>query len=652
MSSLLLAWLLLAAPDSFADQKRAYERGMKRPPLGRRAGVIDRFARTRDPRALDLLAQRYRKPRVPKEHERYLLASAMGRFFGNPKHAPALAKLLRKHAKDEHAWLWYQIGARSGLPWIEQRSPFLRAAVFEASGALASVSPTLERDASSLMVESAARVLWRHQDQLGTDAFETAGRAVIAQLALETTPPHTRLAVARTLASIFRVDRVTTEARYWRRLLAFEAVKEDQGPTRVAAPRFFGVEATGQRIVFLIDLSDSMLEPITPRERMDVDRLPRGAEGDDGVDWSKVKTRFDLAKFFLGRYLEALPKEVRFAVIGFGDAAVPLKSGRSLQKAQRGSVRAAMRDIEKIKPFGRDKQHPHGQLRGGTNIHGALRQAFRLTTKRALGEPAFVQGAGRAQGADTIFLLSDGNPTKDDYEAPDAFAGGQVRVNRETGETAQRAAGSALYNGPYVQTRYLREDARRMNLFRKAEIHTIGLGSASETLMRGLSEDSLGRFMSVGARAPDGRLRNWWVIGPFPVGKPDAWTTALPPEGKPFDRRASFSRKRWQPMRAGGRNAVLNLSGAPGGALAYARFRPDHAGKARLSVGAEGGVRVWLNGKQVIDALAPEKFKRDRIVVDVELVDGENTLLVRTCSQVRRWRLQARIDGTPVRSYP
>jgi len=203
-------------------------------------------------------------------------------------------------------------------------------------------------------------------------------------------------------------------------------------------------------------------------------------------------------------------------VIAFGDTARPLGATRNLVKASRGTVRSVIRELAKIKPTSRTNLHPFGQLRGSTNIHGAFRLAFQATTSRELKSPAYVRRAGLERGCDTIFLLSDGKPTKDDFAADDRSSGGTVIVNPETGEKGP-GGGTASFRGPYVRTRYLLEDVARMNLFRKAEIHTVAMASADAPLMRGLAEQGLGDYSPIGLRAPGGRVGRWWTIGPFPA---------------------------------------------------------------------------------------------------------------------------------------
>ena len=519
---LLLVCLPLWGQDGYTKARKAFEAGMKRPPLGKRVGTIDKFAATRDPRALRLLRQRYDKPKFPKQHEQYLIAAAMGRHFGGLPFDAAQEAFSRKHKKDEHAWLWYQLMrgparhpdarwvhdlALSGKARVYRRAAALEAMVRSDKRALALVAKLLAPDARlkgagrMLFPESAASILLANRRHLKSEEFQAAAQVLLAQLA-ETagTPARTRLVIARRFARLLGVDKVTTRALYWRRLLGYEEVKNLKGPTVAARPRFFGLEATGDRIAYLIDLSDSMLEPLTALELADARKLTGGDA--EEIEWKKVKTRFDLARLFLARSLRALDPKVRLTVIGFGDDAQPLRATKGLVKATSGNVKAIIRELAGMRAWGKDKLHPLGQLRGKTNIHAAFRHAFGAAKgKRGVGKLAFVEPAGLTDGCDTIFLLSDGKPTTDDFSASDHFSGGRITVNPETGETVDSAGGSALWFGPYRRRQYLVEDVQRMNLFRKAEIHCIGMAGADVRLLRDLAKLGLGRYRAVGARA-------------------------------------------------------------------------------------------------------------------------------------------------------
>ena len=648
------------AQDKFPVQRKAFEAGMKRPPLGKRIGTIERLARTRDPRALAILLKRYAKPMLPKQEERYVIAAAIGRYFRDGKFAGDLGKALRRNAKTEDAWLWFQ--ANRARPEIrEPKDPFLRAArrlgVFSIpqESDLRLIPALLDGEQiGMLMPEVCAEALVNQRTRIRTPEFRVAAESLLKLLHGDApTSARTRLVIARHFAWLFDAPRVTTRAQYWRQLFSFEAIKVLKGPTAEGRPRFFGVEATGDRIVFLIDLSDSMLEPLTPAERLDAQRVRQGSEAQDGaIDWRKIKTRFDLARLFLARYLRALPPGKRFMVIGFGSRARALGATKNLVKASRGAVHAAIRELARMRASSKTKLHPHGQLRGSTNVHGAFLLAYRATRGKPLKVPAYVRAGGLANGCDTVFLLSDGKPTTDNFAANDRHRGGRVTVNSETGETKETTGGgTASFSGPFRRTRHLLDDVQRMNLLRHAEIHTVAMGGADVSLMRGLAERGLGRYRAIGLRANGGRIARWWAVRGLPAGKPEKWGEVGKPEAvlkERFSRAAVYEVGDdwigWKSVRGGGKYSVVDLGSTKDRcAYAYSVIVPDEAGDVDLRVGAREGVRVWLNGKLVLDELAPnKKFRRDTHKVAVRLKPGPNSLLIKVCSREGRLLFNAR----------
>ena len=106
-----------------------------------------------------------------------------------------------------------------------------------------------------------------------------------------------------------------------------------------------------------------------------------------------------------------------------------------------------------------------------------------------------------AQGADTIFLLSDGAPSWDDFGIKDKDYGeGRVVSDFEYRKPAPRTA-RLEYHGPYVRLHWLEEDVRRMNVFRKVQVHCIGIGEANIPLLRRIAEDSMGEVYLFGKKA-------------------------------------------------------------------------------------------------------------------------------------------------------
>jgi predicted nucleic acid-binding Zn-ribbon protein len=131
---------------------------------------------------------------------------------------------------------------------------------------------------------------------------------------------------------------------------------------RVAADnRFAGIQLTGRRVVFLVDMSGSMEY---------VDEQTKAPE-----KWSGV--RETLTKIMRSLRLE------KFQVILFSDTVRYLFDGEEgwITYDDRSAARVT-EAMAKVKP------------KGGTNMYGAFEAAFRF----------------RAQGMDTVYLLSDGLP--------------------------------------------------------------------------------------------------------------------------------------------------------------------------------------------------------------------------------------------------
>lgn len=671
------------AADTFEDARAFYEEQIDRPPLTFRQGAMRRLAATQDPRALEILGKRYGKPRIPKEHEQYLLAGVLGRHFTEARHVPALWRLARKHKKDAHAWLWLNaLGAAARTPEAPdvraavldgRLKPLLRAAALEALAAqrhpqtLSVVNALLAEKrprgklARIALPESAAAALLPWRDAIATPPVQKAAGAVVDLLADDDLEDRTRLVIARHLARIFNVERVTLEHRYWRRLLSFQGQSDAEGETVEARPRFFGLEASGTRIAYLLDLSDSMLDPVTKRELDDAKALHGSADGEaDGIDWSKIQSRFDLARAFLKQSIRALGSDVAFVVIAFGKEAEPLRSTKGLVKASRGNVNKVLRELDDIEAGRVTDRRPHGTLRGSTNLHGALLRAYRATFRGFENTLEHADPTLFEKGVDTLFIFSDGKPTDDDFDAQDRFDGGTVTTDREKGGTATRGAGSANYFGPYIRANNLLADVRRMNTFRKAEIHTVAMGEADSRLLRGLAELGLGGYQPIGILGRDGQVNAWWLMGPYAAPAVEDWKRAEAPEEGVNLREAlpiDGTRVHWRRVYTAHKDAVVDLDRAftqrdRVAAYAYAEIQVARAGPARLHLGSDDGIRVWLNGKPVHTKWVKRKLTVDEDRVEVTLREGTNRILLKVCDDRGPWRFCLRItdaDGAP---YP
>jgi hypothetical protein len=144
-----------------------------------------------------------------------------------------------------------------------------------------------------------------------------------------------------------------------KKVLQAEAVRY-----RLAADnRFAGIALTGKRVVFLVDMSGSMdlVDEDTPAPNK----------------WPEVRQT-------LVKIMRSLPDLEKFQVIVFAERAAYLLGGegRWLDYDARTSPDQARDALAAVRP------------KGGTNMYAALEAAFRM----------------RAQGLDTLYLLSDGLP--------------------------------------------------------------------------------------------------------------------------------------------------------------------------------------------------------------------------------------------------
>jgi len=358
-------------------------------------------------------------------------------------------------------------------------------------------------------------------------------------------------------------------ASMWRLLFdnGLDPLGDDDGAT-VAS--FMGLDVMGERIVFLIDASDSMLNPLGEKERDGIkgpvtgDKKKKKGEGHE-IDWDKVKNRFDVAREHVKWTISRLPKDKQVCVILFGDKAEPLVITDGFVSA--GNATRIANSLDAIRPKdapeAQKETRPYGVLMGETNYYHALLGAFRMAKGGGITAPREHYDLKLlTEGADAIFLLSDGAPIRDgfsgdspviDYEYEgDAyydtrqpgegewveFPGRPAQPEREV-ETRDPETGaikkvkvpaqpavppSKLWrkkekysfkyedhddNGPYASTNSfgfaygfelnnLLDEVERMNLVRRCRIHCIGIGEAQMGWLKPIAAKGGGRSVYFG----------------------------------------------------------------------------------------------------------------------------------------------------------
>lgn len=153
---------------------------------------------------------------------------------------------------------------------------------------------------------------------------------------------------------------------------------------------FYGITTQSRRVVFVVDISQSMKDPAGAK--------PAAATGGKGAYASpKGDTKLDIAKWQLHRAIEDLPDDAVFGIVVYSE-----------------SYKSWEEDLVAANARGKKKAHAFVdgiEGNGTTNISDSLDRAL-------------------DSGADTVFLLSDGDPNRGRVSSVDALLSELVERNR------------------------------------------------------------------------------------------------------------------------------------------------------------------------------------------------------------------------------
>lgn len=206
-------------------------------------------------------------------------------------------------------------------------------------------------------------------------------------------------------------------------------------PPEAGYHRFYGVPIIPGRMVFVLDLSGSMRDPIVGGAAQ------RHVETAAHLKGKRIRTRLDLAQAELAHAISGLDPKSHVGVVTYSTSAGYL--GRGLMKANKSNVKSL---VKRVTGLGAG---------GATNIHAGLDLAF-----HPKGKP---RKQDLEDGPDTIFLVTDGDPSA----------------------------------GPITEREGLRDLVLRWNLGRAIKIHTINVGPGDRKWMRELSLSSGGTFLDL-----------------------------------------------------------------------------------------------------------------------------------------------------------
>lgn len=514
----------------YKEALKIYHERLKRKSLMKRVEGRMMLAATKEPEALKVLAASYGKTEPPRDEVRYLLVGIVLRYFTDESSREPFAAWRSKNIKARDAWLWFWT-LRS--PWMARHkdellgiaqgkeNTFLRAAALEALARLvdgkgqepelaAAVSSLLEAPPTkpterSVLVESCAAVLLAQKKVVRDPTWKPICSRLIEFLGDKDIDPRSKLALSRHFARLFDTPNLGFEPRMWQsKLMQGPAPEQTKDGTAAA---FFGVPSLGERICYVIDASDSMLKALTREERQRLRELAGPRTGPAGADtslpvekrlpWDKMRNRFDVAREYLKLSLQDLDKTKSFAVVLFGSEVETLKATPKLMPATSSVVSRAISELDKLrKKTGAERQN--------TNMHGGMLQAFRMTRANVMKKEEHVSLKALESGCDTIYLLSDGEPSWDNYGDLDKRDEGDGVMNPETGEKFKNQQVRGYYWGPYGRKphKHMLDDFQRMNLFRKVQIHCVGIGEADQGLLDKIAALGMGRVVKITAQKP------------------------------------------------------------------------------------------------------------------------------------------------------
>ena len=517
--------------SEYRKRKKEYAKQLKRPSLNKRIRGRALFAHGSDSRALETLISDYASCIEPRPETQQVIVDLALRAFGDSSSLPLFAWWRGEHQHRRDAWLWYRGLAMAHLSGDKHSARYaadyahdlylrvtaIRALASQQDRTLLRKIPEWIRRIRAqkrvgkdrmMLIEAMAAACSEMGTHHNDDDYKRAAMALLSTFDDKETLRRTKLTVVRHIASGLGIPPDGLDKTQWLREVRGGGSGAG-GEARGYGPTFAGLIASGTRIGYVIDLSDSMLTPLEPKE---VPKVVTGGPGkprrpEDAIDWRRVKTRFDLARALVMQSLLALPPKTHFCVVKFGSEAKALKCTPKLVATTPSSVNKAISELYAIKP-GKTGEGKHktqvkwGSLMGETNLHGGIAKAFTRTMGRPMSGYAYVNKKGMLEGCDSIFVLSDGAPTTDDFVKNDKRdPNDHAVVDRETGIRTKNTP-TLNFPGPYASggSGYFMLDLLRRNLFRHCEIHCIGIGigEAQMDLLRRIARVGLGKARKLG----------------------------------------------------------------------------------------------------------------------------------------------------------
>lgn len=249
-------------------------------------------------------------------------------------------------------------------------------------------------------------------------------------------------------------------------------------------PTYYGIPIVDNKFVFVVDVSSSMEEPVSPAAKQQLKEKDDAAITPDPsipenerppqrrpLPWDKIHTKLDLAREEFIRAIEDLPEQCFFGLVTYSTE-VTVEFDFTMLPASPSNKDRAIKLARSWNTF------------EFTNIYGALVEAFKFSIsggKQGSGGAVFTDGEPD-EAPDAIFFLTDGYPTwsPDSKNLIDAQEGGRKG------------------DGDHVNRDVIIRDIKELNAIQRVKIFTIGIGNHDRTLLIKLASDSGGEYRGVG----------------------------------------------------------------------------------------------------------------------------------------------------------
>jgi len=243
-----------------------------------------------------------------------------------------------------------------------------------------------------------------------------------------------------------------------------------------------------------------------------------------------------------------------------------------------------------------------------------------------------------------------------------AFGGDYNRVESVYGHSVMAREVVAKVLVEKVEGGYFTEDeaidvAQRLLRENALEIFSLRGKTRDLTALPPLSTPGFTHDLWEMVKSGSGLIRDWMVIGPFPIGTndfqddvpPPGFDREYPPEQE-IDLTGSYEGQggevRWQKARTG-ESGILDFKPMfPQGkaiVYAYSELVSPQKRRVKFTFGSDDGAKVWINGKLVYNEHAWRALGWDGDVIEADLKKGKNTILVKVEDKWLDWSMMMRI---------